>query len=158
MSESQIVESVTVEIEAPARFVWEVLVDYPRYPEWNPYTVRAETTLRIGDRIDLTVPAMDGSAGTFVNREYIRVVDPPHHLRYDTGDELPGIFAVRDQWIESLGPRRCSYRTTDTFSGEHAGQVMRQAGPWVKEGFDAVARALKARAERLWSPDQGPAS
>ena len=49
-----LVTSVTVQIEAPAAFVWDVLVDYARYPEWNPYTVAVETTLRIGDRIDLT--------------------------------------------------------------------------------------------------------
>ncbi|MFE0026718.1 SRPBCC family protein [Amycolatopsis sp. NPDC059021] len=147
---TDVVESVTVEIGAPAEFVWDVLIDYPRYPEWNPYTVKVETTLRLGDPIDLSLPNRDGSAGTFVNREYIRVVDPPRHLRYDTGEELPGIFAFRDQWIEPLGPARCSYRTTDTFSGKYAEAVLEQTGQWVKDGFDAVARALKTRAEDLW--------
>lgn len=154
---SHVIESETVEIAAPAEFVWEVLVDYPRYPEWNPYTVAVETTLEIGEPIDLTLPNPDGSPGTFVNREYVRVVEPPHHLRYDTGDELQGVFAVRDQWIEALGPERCTYRTTDTFSGEHASLVIDANGDWVKEGFDAVAHALKERAERLWA-DRAPSS
>ncbi|HWN35544.1 MAG TPA: SRPBCC domain-containing protein [Pseudonocardia sp.] len=146
-----VVESVRVEIAAPAPFVWDVLVDYPSYPEWNPYTVAVATTLAVGDPIDLTLPNPDGSAGTFVNREYIRVVDPPRLLRYDTGDELPGIFAVREQWIEDLGPERSAYRTTDTFSGEHAAWVMASSGEWVRAGFDAVARALRDRAEQLWT-------
>lgn len=149
MVEPFVVESVRVEIAAPAVFVWEVLVDYPRYPEWNPYTVAAVTSLAVGTPIDLTLPNPDGSPGTFVNREYIRVVDPPRLLRYDTGTELPGIFAVRDQWIEPLGPDRCGYHTTDTFTGEHAAWVMENSGPWVKAGFDAVARALRVRAEQL---------
>jgi uncharacterized protein YndB with AHSA1/START domain len=148
---SHVIESVTVQIDAPADLVWEVMTDYARYPEWNPYTVQVETTLEIGDPIDLTLPNPDGSEGTFVNREYIRVVDPPHHLRYDTGDEMEGIFAYRDQWIEALGPERSTYRTTDTFSGEHAPLVIETTGAWVKEGFDAVARALKARAEKLYA-------
>jgi uncharacterized protein YndB with AHSA1/START domain len=150
---THVIESVTVEIDAPAPFVWDVMVDYARYPEWNPYTVEVQTTLEIGDPIDLTLPNPDGSEGTFVNREFIRVVDAPHHLRYDTGDELEGIFAYRDQWIEPLGPERCSYRTTDTFSGEHAALVIESTGAWVKEGFDAVARALKARAEALYAAE-----
>jgi len=150
-----VVESARVEIAAPARFVWDVLVDYPRYPEWNPYTVAVAPTLDIGDPIDLTLPNPDGSAGTFVNREYIRVVDPPRLLRYDTADELPGIFAVRDQWIEDLGPDRSAYRTTDTFSGEHAAWVMANTGEWVRAGFDSVARALRDRAEQLWAVGQG---
>jgi hypothetical protein len=27
---------------------------------------------------------------------------------------------------------------------------MENSGPWVKAGFDAVARALRERAEQLW--------
>jgi uncharacterized protein YndB with AHSA1/START domain len=146
---THVVTSVTVEIEAPAAFVWEVLVDYPRYPEWNPYTVAVATTLEIGTTIDLTLPAPDGSDSTFVNREFIRVVDPPHHLRYDTGEEIPGVFGIRDQWITELGPDRCAYHTTDTLSGKYADIVMEKTGDWIKAGFDSVAIALKARAEAL---------
>ena len=146
---SHIITSATVEIDAPAGFVWDVLVDYARYPEWNPYTIAVETSLELDDRIDLTLNNPDGSEGTFVNREFIRIVDPPHHLRYDTGDEMEGIFAVRDQWINELGLDRCAYYTTDTLSGEHAALVMELNGEWVKAGFDSVAYALKARAEAL---------
>jgi uncharacterized protein YndB with AHSA1/START domain len=144
---THVVTSVTVEIDAPAAVVWDVLVDYPRYPEWNPYTVAVATTFRTGEPIDLTLPAVDGSGTTFVNREHIRVVDPPHHLRYDTGEEMPGIFAIRDQWITELGADRCAYHTTDTISGKYADVVMEKTGDWIKAGFDSVAHALKARVE-----------
>ena len=146
---SHVVTSVTVEIDAPAAFVWDVLVDFPRYPEWNPYTIAAETTLEIGDRIDLTLPSPDGSEGTILNREFIRIVDPPHHLRYDTGEEYPGLLGMRDQYITELGPDHCAYYTTDALSGELADLVMEANGDWIKAGFDAVATALKARAELL---------
>jgi len=146
---THVVTSVTVEIAAPAAFVWDVLVDYEKYPEWNPYTVAVTTTLEIGTAIDLMLPARDGSDTTFLNREYIRVVDPPHHLRYDTADEIPGVFGVRDQWITALGPDRCTYHTTDTLSGKYADIVMEKTGDWIKAGFDSVAHALKARAESL---------
>lgn len=146
---THVITSVTVEIAAPSAFVWEVLTDFPHYPQWNPYTMAVATTLEIGTPIDLTLPNPDGSAGTFVNREWVRVVDPPHHLRYDTAEEMPGIFAVRDQWVTSLGSHRCAYHTTDTISGEYADKVMEMTGAWVKAGFDSVAVALKARAEQL---------
>ncbi|MFL6123471.1 SRPBCC family protein [Actinophytocola sp.] len=145
-----VISSVTVEIDAPAAFVWDVLVDYPRYPEWNPYTVAVSTALRIGEPIDLTLPAVDGSGGTFVNREYIRVIDPPRHLRYDTGEEMPGIFAIRDQWLTELAPTRCAYHTTDTISGEYADIVLEKTGAWIKAGFDSVATALNTRTESLY--------
>jgi uncharacterized protein YndB with AHSA1/START domain len=148
---THVVTSVTVQIDAPASFVWDVLVDYPSYPEWNPYTIAAETTLELGERIDLTLPQVDGSDGTFINREFIRVVDPPHHLRYDTGEEMDGILGLRDQWITELGPDRCEYYTTDTLSGDLADLVMETTGEWIQNGFNAVAHALKARAEQLHS-------
>ncbi len=146
---THVVTSETVEIAAPASFVWDVLVDYESYSEWNPYTIAVETTLELGDRIDLTLPNPDGSDGTMVNREFIRIVDPPHHLRYDTGEEYPGLLGTRDQYVTELGPDRCSYHTTDTLSGELADLVMETNGAWIKAGFDAVARALKVRSEGL---------
>ncbi len=45
--------SETVEIDAPQEFVWAVLTDYEQYPEWNPYTVKVETTLELGTPIVL---------------------------------------------------------------------------------------------------------
>jgi uncharacterized protein YndB with AHSA1/START domain len=144
------IESVTVEIEAPQAFVWEVLVDYARYPEWNPYTVRVDTRLELGAEVVLHLPHPDRPGETMQNVEVMRVIDAPHHLQYDTADNLPGIFAVRDQWVTDLGGGRSSYRTTDVFSGEHAQVAYDLQGQWVKDGFDAVAYALKARAEEIW--------
>jgi uncharacterized protein YndB with AHSA1/START domain len=143
------ISSVVVEIDAPQSLVWEVLVDYARYPEWNPYTVRVDTRLEIGADVVLHLPHPDKPGETMTTTEVMRVIDPPHHLQYDTADHLPGIFAVRDQWVEDLGDGRSSYRTTDVFSGELAPIAYDLQGEWVKQGFDAVAHALKARAEEL---------
>jgi uncharacterized protein YndB with AHSA1/START domain len=147
---SLLIESVTVDIDAPQQFVWDVLVDFPRYPEWNPYTVRVDTRLEVGADIVLHLPDPDRPGQIITTTEVIRVIDPPHHLQYDTADNLPGIFARRDQWVTDLGGARSSYRTTDVFSGEHAQVAYDLQGEWVKQGFDAVANALKARAEDQW--------
>jgi uncharacterized protein YndB with AHSA1/START domain len=149
LAEIHVVESVTVEIDAPAEFVWGVLLDYPNYPQWNPYTVSVATTLAVDAPIDLTLPKPDGSEGTWVSREYIRVVDPPRLLRYDTGDTFPGLLGTRDQLIAPIGSQRCSYRTCETFTGKYADAVFEAQGAWVKKGFDAVAHALRDRVNAL---------
>jgi uncharacterized protein YndB with AHSA1/START domain len=148
---SLVIESVEVEIDAPAEFVWDVLTDYACYPLWNPYTVEVDTTLVVDSPIDLTLPRPDGSGGTFVSREFVRVVDPPRLLRYDTGDTFPGLCGVRDQWITALGPDRCTYTTRETFTGDLARRVAATQGAWVKAGFDAVAHALRDRATTLFA-------
>ncbi|EFQ82331.1 hypothetical protein HMPREF0063_12493 [Aeromicrobium marinum DSM 15272] len=152
---AHVVRSVTVEIDAPAAVVWDVLVDFAAYPQWNPFTVVAASTLEIGSPIDLTLPAYDGSGGLFDTREFIRIVDPPRHLRYDNDGQIPGVLGSRDQWVTDLGPGRSSYVTTDTISGELADTAMELTGEWMQSGFDAVAHALKARAERVWAGRSG---
>ncbi|MFD4675713.1 SRPBCC family protein [Lentzea sp. NPDC058450] len=146
---SHLIESVVVEIPAPAAVVWSVLLDYPHYPQWNPYTLAVSTTLEVGSPIDLTLPRPDGGPGTFVSREFIRVVEPPTLLRYDTGDTFPGLLGVRDQVITPLGADRCSYRTFETFTGKYADAIFAAQGAYVKNGFDSVAHALVARVEAL---------
>ncbi|MGB0143080.1 MAG: SRPBCC family protein, partial [Luminiphilus sp.] len=44
-----IVRSVTVQIAAPAQAVWDVLVDFGRYREWNPFCVEASGVLEVGE-------------------------------------------------------------------------------------------------------------
>ncbi|RDI19187.1 SRPBCC domain-containing protein [Lentzea flaviverrucosa] len=146
---THLIESVVVEIDAPASFVWNVLLDYPHYPQWNPYTLAVATTLEIDSPIDLTLPRPDGGEGTFVSREYIREVEPPRLLRYDTGDTFPGLLGTRDQLITPLGPQRCSYRTFETFTGKYADAIFAAQGAYVKNGFDSVAHALRDRVKAL---------
>ena len=141
--------SAVVEIDAPQALVWGVLVDFARYAEWNPFTVRVDTTGVVGDQVVLHLPDPTKPGETFTTTEWLRVLDASHHLQYDTADEMPGIFAIRDQWVEDLGDGRSSYRTTDVFTGEIAQLVFDLQGQWVNEGLTAVAHALKARAESL---------
>lgn len=145
------IASVVVEIDAPAEHVWSVVTDFARYGEWNPYTVQVDTTGLVGDDVVLHLPDPAKPGERFTTVEHIRVVDPPHHLQYDTGTSFEGMLAVRDQWVTDLGDGRCSYSTTDVFSGEIAQVVYDLQAEWVKAGFDATARALKARAEQLWA-------
>jgi hypothetical protein len=44
-----------VVIEAPAELIWGIIVDVARYPEWNPFNVRATSTLEIGAPIRMRV-------------------------------------------------------------------------------------------------------
>ena len=58
-----VVESVTVEITAPAEQVWDVLVDFERYREWNPFCVEAEGILALGEPLPLPSPSKNPAHG-----------------------------------------------------------------------------------------------
>jgi len=152
MSDSEyLVTSVKVQINAPASLVWDVLVDLDRYPEWNPYTVRVESTLKMGEPVNLFLPD-PGQPGKFVHViEHLATFDRPRQLSWEMSpSEHSADAARRDQYIEATGAATCTYFTTDLFLGPTAPTVMEQHGEWVRQGFDAVARSLKIRAETLY--------
>lgn len=146
-----VARSITVEIDAPADLVWEVLTDLPRYGEWNPFCIRCESTLDMGAPVTMTMRnAWNDETVTFV--EYVCAFEPPHLLAWEMywSEEWP-YAGRRDQIVESLSAERCSYRTTDAFLGENGIHIMRFAHGWIKAGFDATCLALKAHAERRWA-------
>jgi hypothetical protein len=147
--------SETVEIAAPARVVWAVLTDMPRYNEWNPFCVRAASTLEMGAAVDMTLVNY-AVPGTLVpNCEYICAFEPERMISWEMvhSDFWP-YPARRDQVIEPTGDASCRYFSTDAFLGNNGIHVFRFAGPWVKRAFDDSARALKARAELLYAQEQ----
>jgi hypothetical protein len=152
MSDSKyLVTSVKVQINAPASLVWEVLVDLDNYPQWNPYTVKVESTLEMGEPVNLFLPDPTRPGELIHVIEHLATIDQPKQLSWELSpSERSPDAARRDQYIEATGDASCTYYTTDLFLGPTAPAVMEQHGEWVRQGFDAVARSLKLRAESLY--------
>ncbi|WOK37419.1 SRPBCC domain-containing protein [Sphingomonas sp. C3-2] len=143
-----IVRSEVVSINAPASVVWEILTDLPRYGEWNPFCVAAESTLEMGAPVNMTLKSYIEKDVTFPNCEFVCAFEPEKLLSWALPhDDAWPYPARRDQIIETTGPESCTYLSTDAFLGDNGIHVMRFAGPWVKIAFDETALALKARAE-----------
>lgn len=146
-----IVTSIKVEIEAPASIVWQVLTDLDRYSEWNTFCPGVESTLEVGDPVNMKVKIPNSDEiGTAV--EYLVCFEPEQLLSWEARPTAVSKEAARrDQYVEALGPERSSYYTTDVFLGIHADALMQNIGEWAKAGFDDVARGLKQQAERIYA-------
>ncbi len=145
-----IVRSARVEIAAPAAIVWEILIDLPRYGEWNPFCIAATSTLEMGAPVNMTLKSYTDPDVTFPNCEYVCAFEPERLLSWELPhDDAWPYPARRDQIIETLGPEACAYHSTDAFLGPNGIHVMRFAGSWVKRAFDDTALALKVRAEAM---------
>lgn len=150
-----LVVSDWVEIDAPASVVWEVLTDLPNYSLWNPFCIRAESTLEMGAPVYMTLVSYTMPGELAPNVEHICAFEPERLLSWELKDNPVWPYpARRDQIIEPLGENRCRYRSTDAFLGDNGIHVMRFCGPWVKRAFDDSGRGLKARAELLWNERQ----
>ena len=59
-----LVRSESFMIDAPAKLVWEILLDMPHYGAWNPFCVQAESTLDLGAPVHMPVIEIDGDTAT----------------------------------------------------------------------------------------------
>lgn len=147
------VYSEVVEIDAPIETVWQVLLDFDSYPEWNPFTKKVETDLVIGNPVNLHVKMPRRI--NMVQVEYVREVTEPNTLSWGMtmGAEFL-LVALREQHLKPLGDNRCSYHTTDAFDGLLTPVVKALFGGPIRDGFNAMAYALKRRAESVEMPPQ----
>lgn len=134
--------AASVEIDAPPDRVWSVLIDLERYPEWNPFTIAARSTLRVGDPIDMRVRMMRLGV-TLEQREIVRELDAPRRMRWNMQLGSPRLLTGdREQRLTPLPGDRTRYVTEDAIDGALAPLVHRLFGSSLDLGFESMARAL----------------
>ncbi|WP_445529216.1 SRPBCC family protein [Streptomyces cyslabdanicus] len=82
--------STEVVIDASPYEVWAVLTDFERFPEWNPFIVKAVGRVEPGHQLDLTFRQANGRHLGI--RPTVLVAEPGRLLRWRGRLLLPGIF------------------------------------------------------------------
>ncbi|MDC0716344.1 SRPBCC domain-containing protein [Nannocystis bainbridge] len=146
----------TIDIEASPACVWAVMLDLPRYHEWNPFIVGVEHSgpAALDAALRLRVRWNDGtgaSSGERITELTAPDGERPGRLAYRFTGLLPTLGLVRATRIQQITPLpggHTRYFTREEFAG-----LLTRFLPLakVRDGFDRHARALKARAEALAS-------
>jgi len=135
-----------IEIDAPVARVWEILTDLERYPDWNPFTQRVESTLEVGAEVHLYTRLRGEQLAHRV--EYVTEHVPGERICWGmTMGTRMALEAERRQVLTPQGPTRTRYLTDDTITGLLTPIVMAFWGEAMQRGFDGVAAALKKRSE-----------
>jgi uncharacterized protein YndB with AHSA1/START domain len=142
------VSSETLTIAAPAELVWQVVIDFKHYPQWNEFCPSIEAALEVGSPVKMQVNLGNGLQEQV---EYITFIDAPAKITWsmENKDGDP-IHADRSQVITAVSDTQCTYVTYDDFSGDFAATMVDQMGEQVRAGFNLCARNLKARAEAIY--------
>lgn len=136
-----------IPIQATPERVWEVLTDFTAYPAWNPFIPRIAGPLTAGSRLDVQLQP-PGGRGTRI-RPTLRAATPGRELRWVGHLGMPGLFDGEHVFrIEPLGTDRVRFIQEEHFSGLLTPLVMRFIEDRTRQGFEAMNRALKVRAEQ----------
>lgn len=146
----------SIDIAAPRAEVYEVLADFRRYDEWNPYHVRVAGLAEKGAQLDVRVSRPDG---VVVDVPHVRVLqaDPGEALAWGGG--IAGLFRGEHRFDLAEAPDGGTrLRHTEVFSGLFIGYADLPV-PVLTEGYELMNRALKTHVEsgaHLRRPRQHP--
>ena len=141
--------SAEIGISAPPDKVWEVLTDFPTFPQWNPFIHSAEGELTAGAGLKVRIQPPGGMGMSF--KPNILRVEPNRELRWLGKLVFPGLFDGEHYFlVEELGQGQTRFTQGERFTGILV-PVMGLIGLFPKTilGFEAMNQALKDRAEAL---------
>jgi hypothetical protein len=142
-----------IEIEASTERIWQILTDFDRFPEWNPFIRRISGELRVGSQLEALLQPPDSRGMTF--RPTLLKLEPERELRWLGRLWLPGLFDGEHIFtIEPLEGGCVLFVQREEFRGLLVPLLMRNLEIDTRRGFEAMNRAIKERAESP-SGDEG---
>lgn len=136
-----------IEIRASAGRVWEILTDFARFPEWNPFIRRIRGEVKPGTRLEVFLQPSGTRGMTF--RPIVVQVKPNRELRWLGHLLIPGLFDGEHSFIITpLEADRIRFVQHEAFSGLLVPVFAGRLDTDTKRRFEEMNRALKARAEQ----------
>ena len=144
-------------VRAPAHVVWEAISVINDWPSWNPLYPRADGTLRIGEKLKLTL-ALPGEP----ERELaVPVIDwvPNEQILWSDVLVRGWVKTLRYLEIEALSDKSCIFSNGEQFQGFLAPYYMTKSRRRVyRNAFEALGETVRDRAEAMWMQQAGAAA
>jgi hypothetical protein len=137
------------DIDAPPEAVWEVITDFPRYSEWNPFITALRGEPELGARLRATFSLAGRQPRTFT--PIITILEPHRTLAWRGRLAIPGLFDAEHR----LTIEPCRGGTTFSHREDFRGMLVPFARTTLAATHDAframdaaLAREAGARAAR----------
>ena len=135
--------STSIIIDATPEQVWQVLTDFARYPDWNPFVIAIHGSAVLGEKLTITVKPAGQKPMNF--NPTILACKPGSELRWLGQLAIPGLFAGEHIFlIEPCGVNQVRFTQAETFRGlliPFLGSMIRAT----QEHFNEVNNALAQR-------------
>ncbi|MGQ4596708.1 SRPBCC family protein [Nocardia sp. R6R-6] len=139
---------LAVDIDAPAELVWQVITDFSRYREWNPFVSQCRSSLVPGEPIDMLVHIRGSRPRK--QREWIRSHTPGREFGY-TMTPIPSrpLHSLRSHTVTPLPDNRTRYESHFELGGWLHPLVVALLGKNLRRGFADMTEGIRKQSESL---------
>lgn len=135
-----------IEISATPAEVWAELVEFSRYPEWNPFIVSLRGEAKVGAKLEVTMSLPDSNKEHTFGPRLIKC-DEAAELRWLGHLWMKGLFDGEHFFrLEAAGPDSTRFVHGEDFSGILLRFLLPRMND-VARGFVYMNLALKRRVE-----------
>jgi hypothetical protein len=135
-----------IEIHAMPDKVWQVLTSLDKYPEWNPFIHHAIGKAKVGEKVNITFKS--GAKEMTLHCTVVKV-EPNKELRWKYHVALPILFSGEHSFIiEQVEINKVRFIDCEIFNGLLVSSQAKDIDTNSRQGFEAMDKALKARAEQ----------
>lgn len=135
-----------IEIDATPEVVWDTLLDFASYSEWNPFVVSIEGEAEIGSRLQARLQLPEGMASVF--KPTVTALEPNRHLEWLGVVGFRGVFDGRHQFRIDATAAGTRFTQSEEFTGILAPLMMMMIKSKTQLGFELMNKAIKERAEQ----------
>jgi hypothetical protein len=136
-------------INAPTTKVWQVLLDFENYPNWNPFIKNIAGATTVGGQLKAFIQPPDAGGMTF--KPTVLVSDTDQEFRWLGKLLFRGLFDGEHYFLlKDLGNGTTQFIHGERFSGILVplfGGILKKS----KQGFELMNAALKKQCESEWN-------
>ncbi|NQV41455.1 MAG: SRPBCC domain-containing protein [Candidatus Marinimicrobia bacterium] len=137
-----------IEINAPQTEVWDILMAFDQWSDWNPTVNQASGTASLGSKVRITMAGPEGKNGQKYSAD-ITTFEAPRSFRW-RAVMLAGFLMTNDRSFE-LEPAGEGTKLVNTehFSGLLVSLLWSKLENFVPDSLKAMNEALKAKVEQV---------
>lgn len=138
--------TTTIEVESTPEEVWEILMDFEAYPEWNPFI--REIRWNEPDRRHLSVRLQNPGGRAMTFRPVVTEAIQGRRFSWLGKLGFRGVFDGHHQFEIAATERGTTrFAQSEEFSGALVPILWRMVDTKTRDGFESMNAALKERAE-----------
>lgn len=135
-----------IEINASAEKVWQMLIDFDAYPQWNPFIRSVEGKAETNSKLKIFIQPTGARGMKF--RPTVLKVEPQKELRWLGSLFVRGLFDGEHIFtIAPVSETSVRFAQREKFSGLLVPLFWRSLDKDTRRGFNEMNAALKQRAE-----------